>query len=368
MFTHKLKRELTQALAKNARLEAEVTRLQEQLEEGITRETTLTTETRTLSERHTLWEGTFTNLSVFGDSLTGIQQSFLELATTLSREKQSATETATESNNSRQAFEKITDNLHTLFNKIQETAVSVDSLNERASQIGGIVQLIKEIADQTNLLALNAAIEAARAGEQGRGFAVVADEVRKLAERTANATTEISTLVTTIQDETQQAKSLMTTGAEEANRFSKESEVATQSMQHLLTLSKNMEGAIASSALLSNIELANIEELTMKLMVYKVFMGLSSIVADDIPSYTECRLGKWYYDGEGKTYFSRLPGYQEMEAPHQAVHSYAKQAIEHYHAGNYDMALAALSAMEQNNMTVMNGMNRMLEKEQNHAT
>ena len=108
--------------------------------------------------------------------------------------------------------------MHRIAERVQASAKTVEALGRRSDEIGAIVGTIEDIADQTNLLALNAAIEAARAGEQGRGFAVVADEVRALAERTTKATREIGQMIKGIQQETKVAVSAMEEGVSEVEQ------------------------------------------------------------------------------------------------------------------------------------------------------
>ncbi len=214
--------------------------------------------------------------------------------------------------------------IESLYEKMQNATSLADSLNQRSNEITQVISLIDDIAEQTNLLALNAAIEAARAGEHGRGFAVVADEVRKLAEKTQKATKEIAVVVKSMQQEANDIQ----TNTHDINSIVGSIKGDVEELKS--TVKNNMIVAQAAKYTIYNINnrvfcgLAKLDHVVFKNNLYGMVFGLNSF---DITSHKSCRLGKWYYEGAGKENFSNTSGYRALESHHASVHAEANDLV-----------------------------------------
>ncbi|MGA7721172.1 MAG: methyl-accepting chemotaxis protein [Ignavibacteriaceae bacterium] len=189
-----------------------------------------------------------------------------------------ATEAAQNSGNIAKDGGKVVNETIDGMNKIAEvvkrSASTVHKLGQSSEQIGEIIQVIDDIADQTNLLALNAAIEAARAGEQGRGFAVVADEVRKLAERTTKATKEIAAMIKEIQKDTTGAVSSMEEGTAEVERGKELADKAGQSLAEII------RGTEKVADIVSQVAAASEEQSSASEQISKNIESISSVTRE----------------------------------------------------------------------------------------
>ncbi|KAA8891464.1 chemotaxis chemoreceptor TlpD [Helicobacter pylori] len=214
--------------------------------------------------------------------------------------------------------------IESLYEKMQNATSLADSLNQRSNEITQVISLIDDIAEQTNLLALNAAIEAARAGEHGRGFAVVADEVRKLAEKTQKATKEIAVVVKSMQQEANDIQ----TNTHDINSIVGSIKGDVEELKS--TVKNNMIVAQAAKYTIYNVNnrvfcgLAKLDHVVFKNNLYGMVFGLNSF---DITSHKSCRLGKWYYEGAGKENFSNTSGYRALESHHASVHAEANDLV-----------------------------------------
>ena len=155
--------------------------------------------------------------------------------------------------------------MRAIADSVSDTAKRVEELGKNSDQIGRIVNVINDIADQTNLLALNAAIEAARAGEQGRGFAVVADEVRKLAERTTSATKEIAQMIQTLQNETQVAVTAMEEGRKRVDEGVHSTAQAGDALKEIIGSSQNVGEVITQIATAASQQSSATEEINQNM-------------------------------------------------------------------------------------------------------
>ncbi|BDV44591.1 chemotaxis protein [Geotalea uraniireducens] len=212
-----------------------------------------------------------------------LEERVAQIATAMEEMSMTVTEVARNTSNASDSAIKVAQNAHegqTIVNQsvqemqkvaqiVRDSAAIVDSLGGKSEKIGEIINVINEIADQTNLLALNAAIEAARAGEQGRGFAVVADEVRNLAEKTMASTKQIGAMVGEIQQETRLAVGSIENVKQEAEvseRLSQQVETSLESIVRAVEDIKNVITQIATAseeqAATATVIAGNLEEIT----------------------------------------------------------------------------------------------------------
>ena len=171
--------------------------------------------------------------------------SIAHVATNAGEARSMATEAGVLSDNGGKVVHSAIEDVNKIANSFNHATQLIHDLGTQSKQISVIANVIKEIADQTNLLALNAAIEAARAGEHGRGFAVVADEVRKLAERTTKSTQEIGSMILSIQGGTQNAVDEMTVGREQVNEGVSKASKAGQSISDIQTSTRSVLNALS---------------------------------------------------------------------------------------------------------------------------
>lgn len=215
-------------------------------------------------------------------------------------------------------LEKIVSKVENLKGDIENSNITTNALNEKAENINSVINLIKEIAEQTNLLALNAAIEAARAGEHGRGFAVVADEVRNLASKTQEAANEVTGSISELQiktKETSEKSKVMFTTAEDVNDFIRQFSEVLKEVKSNAKQTNDYARIIDCSVFIG---LTKMNHIIFKNTGYSNV--LHGITDRDLSDHNNCEFGKMFYGNEDELGLFNMQSFSSMEQPHKQVH------------------------------------------------
>lgn len=298
----------------------------------------------------------------------------------------------------KQVTDKAITGINSLASQLDDASNVMHHLDAYSQQVGQVLEVINGIAEQTNLLALNAAIEAARAGEQGRGFAVVADEVRNLAKKTQQSTEEIRGIIESLQGQTKNAVSVMETSIQKAqDSVSQTAEVAAAldeivhsvtvitDMSHHIAVASEEQTKVAEeidrnitnvasvadnttratdesvaatddirkeigllrkhiSTLKTEVKGVDLEEAKTAHLAWRIKLrdfldGKGSLTVEQAVSHHDCALGKWYYS-EGLEKYGKMSEMQQVEDPHAEMHQIIKKIIQFKEQGNLDAAEA----------------------------